>query len=287
LPQDLIYQPQYSKETTEGSTPTTGTFTAIAPTAYFGLTSDKGAVPIMTIGKRDPNTILEGRRISGFSLRFHPYNSTFMKYAFNLGAGTGTIDDTLTFGAQVVIAGTTWYFTANHCRVSSCTITGAPGSPLLADAYVVCKNPSFDTSAPGISWASLSGTPWMFYSGGTDPVSFGSNVFGCTSISVRVDNNVKPVHVVGDRDYKQVPPGGRDFSAAVSGLFRDPTKHWTDFLGFTPGTFTWTLNSSPASAFTISSAQLVSLRELGFDVADLSVMGRYNRGGGPVEELYK
>lgn len=128
----------------------------------------------------------------------------------------------------------------------------------------------------------------MFYSGGDDAsqVMFGSNAFDATSVAVRVDNNLTPVFTMGSKDYRQIQPGARDFSAAVTGVFRDPSKFWTDYNNFTSGSFVWTINTVGAKGVTISNAELVSLRGLNFDVSDLSVMGQYGRGGGVVEEMY-
>lgn len=285
MPYHVIQLPAYIEETTEGSTPTTGTLTKIGPQALFSIVSDKGAVPIFTLGARDPNTILDGRHISGFTLRFNPENTTFLKYAFNLEVGAGTIAKTLTFVAEITIGGTNYYFTANHCRLGTATVTGAPGSPLLADAYIVCKNPTFSTTAPSLTAPATPAAPLMFYTGGADPVKYGTNVLDTESIVVRVDNNLIPIWVMGSQEYQQVQTGARDFSAAVSGVLRNTTQ-LTDYLAFTPRTFVWTVDSVGPKTFTITAGNLVSLRDLSFDIGDLSATGRYGRGGGAVTETY-
>lgn len=285
MPYQMVYLPQYIEETTQGTFPSTGTTTNIAPTAMFSLQSDKGAIPIFSVGSRDPQSILDGAHVSGFSLRFHPVNTTFMKYGYNLGSGSGTIDKTLSFATQLTIGGTNYFFTMVNCRVVTMQTIIAPGGPITCDAYVIGQTPAFAVSAPATGFTTLTGTPLSFYSGGANPVTWGSTNFNLTACAVAVHNNVHPVFIQGNQDYVANPPGGHDFNCVLSGLFSDPSKQMTDFVGYTSRTLTITLDSSGPKAFTLAASQLVSLRGVDFNISDYAG-GRFGRGKGPVEEVY-
>ena len=289
-PQDVVTIPQFIEESSEGSMPGAGNFTAIAPTALFSLISDKGAVPVFTIGSVDPQSILDGFHVSGFTLRFNPFDTTFLKYAFNLGAGAGTIDTTLSFASKIKVGGingTNYYFTANDARIATATLTCAVRSPILAEVYVLCKNPAFSTSAPAPSFATLTGKPLMYYSGGASSLQWGATALNASTLHVRVDNNLQVVPTIGSQEYYTTLRGARDFRAVFSGLFQDPTALWTDFINFTSRSLVWTINSSPSNVLTVTGGQLVSLTDLGFDIKDLTVSGRFGlRGATPVEETY-
>jgi hypothetical protein len=289
--QDLVYNPQYIAETTPGLFPTTGTMTGIAGIGHFALATDLGYVPLFITGSRDPAYLLAGRKVSGFVLRYNAADTALMKYAFNLAAGAGTISDTLSFAAQILVGGyggTTYYFTCDFCRINQMTVSTDPGRPVMVEAHVICRDPTFTTSAPGPAFGTVTGTPMMFDTGGDDNVSFNSNTMNTTGISVRVSNNLTPTYLTGSRLYKAIPYGGRDISAVVNQVLIDPSKQWTDFTTPNTGTFQWTLNStsSPQKKITISNANIISEHDISFNIADLSVAGRFNRGGGPVEEIY-
>ena len=290
-PQDVTILPQYIEEVNEGVMPPSGTFSAIAPTALFSLISDKGAVPIFTIGSVDPSNILDGFHVSGFTLRFNPFDTTFLKYAFNLGAGAGTIDKTLSFMSEIKVGGingTQYYFTANSARIATATLTCAARSPILAEVYVLCKNPTFSTSPPAPTPGTLATTnPLMYYSGGATSVVWGSTTLNASTLHCRVDNNIQVVPTIGSQEYYTTLRGARDFRAVFSGIFQDPTTLMTDFLAFTKRNLVWTINSTGPKTLTVTNGQLVSLTDLGFDIADLTVSGRFGlRGAKPVEETF-
>jgi hypothetical protein len=294
-PQDVTYIPQYIEETVVGSMPGSGNFTAIAPTALFSLISDKGAVPIFGLGSRDPISILDGFHVSGFTLRFNPINTDFLKYAFNLASGTGTIAKTLSFAAKVQVgglgqgAGTSYYFTANHARIATATITATTRSPLLAECYMICKNPTFSTSppAPTMTQTLPTGNALMFQSGGSTAVTWGATTINTGTIHARIDNELSVIPIIGSQEYQEVLPGARDFRLVFSAVFSDPTSLMADYLAYTQRNLVWTLNSTGPKTLTTTNGQLVSLTDLGFDIADLTVSGRFGlRGSKPTEETY-
>lgn len=290
-PQHVTILPQYIEEATPGTMPPSGTMSAIAPTALFSIISDKGAVPIFSLGSRDPQSIIDGFHVSGFTLRFNPQDTTFLKYAFNLAAGAGTIQATLSFASKILVGGeggTTYYFTANNARIATATITAAARSPLLAEVYVICQNPAFSTSAPAPGFGSVSSNkPLSYYSGGTSEVTWGGTAQNITTMHCRIDNELQVIPTLGYQEYRGTLTGARDFRAVFSGVFADPTALLADFLAFTSRNLVWTLNSSPSETLTVTNGQLVSLTDLGFDIADLTVSGRFGlRGAKPTEETY-
>jgi len=227
---------------------------------------------IPQLGTRDLRSILKGATRYDLRLDYAPYDTVFAKYGVNAAAGAGTIEKSLSIRTKVTIAGATRIIDALGSRVNSITITGRVGEPLAVAAEIWCKQiPDYMTEAAGgVSDATDPGTdPIMFSSGGSGPVSIGTDTPDVHEVAVTVDNNLERVHVLGAAEVKHLPYQARRISATLTLLLREGV-YYGYAVGDTFKTVTWTLQSgSPAKTLTLGNAKLTRLESMTFKPAEL------------------
>lgn len=266
--------PEYIEETTYGQLPASGSFTLIGVARSFDPRADLKPLLLPALGSRDLRSILKAATVYDVRLEYVPYNVTFAKYGVNAAAGAGTIEKSLSIRTKVTIAGATRIIDALGSRVNSITITGRVGEPLAVAAEIWCKQiPDYMTEAAGgVSDATDPGTdPIMFSSGGSGPVSIGTDTPDVHEVAVTVDNNLERVHVLGAAEVKHLPYQARRISATLTLLLREGV-YYGYAVGDTFKTVTWTLQSgSPAKTLTLGNAKLTRLESMALKPTELVV----------------
>ncbi len=261
----VINQVSFGEETSYG-VPFSGSYTFIAPQAAFIPEYDVGAIQVRPIGTRDSRNIIDGAHIGGFTLRFNPYNSTLLKYAFNTGSGTGstasTIDKSLTFITRIMISGSNYVMWIPGCRIERATVALGAGGLLQGEAYCVGILPMLSGStATTVTWPTDPGTaPWSFYDGGTTPfIISGSSVYtpNVNRVRAAARNNITPLFVLGKQNPIENPPMEHQVQFVWTQLM-DSITSWQAATGSMDLGAYWVLKSG-TSVMTMTGSKITRL----------------------------
>ena len=244
----------FKEETGSYGTPPSGSYTFIAPQAAFIPEYDVGAVQVRPLGTRDGRSIVDGAHIGGFTLRFNPYNSTLLKYAFNTGSGTGsetgTIDRSLTFVTRIQISGSQYVMWIPGCRIERATVALGAGGLLQGEVYCVGILPMLSGSIPAsnmLTWPTDPGTaPWSFTDGGANPLTVGTHSPNVNRVRAAARNNVTPLFVLGVYNPIENPPMEHQVQFVWTQL-QDNIIEWQLATGSTSQAITWVLKSATSS----------------------------------------
>ncbi len=264
----VIDQVCFKEESGSYGTPPSGSYTFIAPQAAFIPEYDLGAIQVRPIGTRTGRNIVDGAHIGGFTLRFNPYNSTLLKYAFNTGSGTGsvtgTIDKSLTFVTRIVISGSQYVMWIPGCRIERATIALGAGGLLQGEVYCVGILPMLSGSVPAsnmLTWPSDPGTaPWSFVDGGTTPfIISGSSVYtpNVNRLRAAARNNVTPLFVLGKQNPIENPPMESQVQLVWTQLM-DSITSWQAATGSMDLGAYWILKSG-TSVMTLTGSKITRL----------------------------
>lgn len=271
----VIKQPCYGEETTYG-VPLSGSYTYIAPQAAFMPEFDMGDVATRVLGSRDVRKVVAGAEIGGFTLRFNPYNVTFLKYAFNTGSSTGsvtgTIDKSLTIASSIRINNIDYVMLIPGCKIERATVRCAAGGLVQAEVYCIGRKPqlSGSTTASGVTFPNDAGTaPYSFQDGGSNPVAIGTPTPDVNNIRVAVRNNLTPIYVLGSKIIKDIVPMERQLQLVWSQLQKGITE-FTAATGSTDQVISWTLQTS-GPVFRFGATRITRLLNLPYVVGSVAV----------------
>ncbi len=271
----ILNVPAFKEESTYGVIPS-GSYTFIAPQAAFIPEFDVGAITTRVLGSRDVRTIVDGAHIGGFTLRFNPYNTTFLKYAFNTGSGTGsvtgTIDTSFTVVSRIRISGSNYMMYIPGAKIENCTVSAGVGGLVQAEAYCVGLMPTLSGSdTPGgvantvVSWPTDPGTdPYSFKDGGANPLTVNSVGYNVNRIRCAVRNNLTPIYVMGNQDPIQLMPMERQTQLVFTKL-QDGIFAWNLATGSAYHALNWKIKSGTATII-LSGSKLTRLLNLPYVV---------------------
>jgi len=259
----VVKLPQYVEEATYGTFPTNPAMQWIAPIASADLKADMQSVTIPQLGIEDLKYIIKGAEQYTFDLEYPMQNSTFAKYGVNpQGGGAGAIDKSLSllFSAKLggVVSGTENYVQVLGSRINSITLSSQVGQQTNAKVNLFAKSIPVPSSASPLGSGSAAtdpGTnPWMFYDGGTNPVTIGAVNPDVREISVSVNRNLERVYVLGSSQQKFQPPKQRRISGSFTIVWED-TNQYTNLTSDTGVTIAWVLKSA-TSTLTLNNCKI-------------------------------
>jgi hypothetical protein len=258
----VVQHPQYVEETTFGIFPTDPEFNWIGASESWDPRSDIPPIIIRALGSEDPSHLLKGQENYEFSLEHYMQGSTWTKYAVNpQGGGLGSIDKSLSIAAAIrmggasVNGGVVYYYKMAGCRPRSITISGRPGEAIKCRMELLCKSIPKPTQVDpkGVGhWAVDTGvTPFIFTSGGLEPVKVAGSGVPATEITVTINRNPEPIFVMGDGKANYIPPKHREITGNLT-LVWNSQDRYTDLQDYVARELTWKLNESPESILTLT-----------------------------------
>jgi hypothetical protein len=254
--------PQYVEETIFGTFPTNPDLNWIGASESWDPRADIPPIIIRELGSEDPAFLLKGQENYEFSLEHFMQGSTWTKYAVNpQGGGLGSIDKSISIAAAIrmggatVNGGTVYYYKMSGCRPRSITISGRPGEAIKCRMEMLCKQipkPTTVDPAGSGSWASDNGVvPFIFTSGGLNPITVGGSPVPVTEITATINRNPEPIFVMGDGQANYIPPKHREITGSLT-LVWNTQDRYADLQDYNARTLIWTLSSNPSSVLTLT-----------------------------------
>ncbi len=260
----VVKLPQYVEESSYATFPTNPAMNWIAPIASADLKADMQSVMLPQLGSEDLKYIIKGAEQYTFDIEFPLQNSTFVKYGVNSqGGGAGSIDKSLSllFSAKLggVVSGTENYVQVLGSRINAITLSSQVGQNTTAKCTIFAKSvpvPSSSSPLGSGSAASDPGTvPWMFYDGGTNPITIGGVNPDVREFSCTVERNLERLHVLGSSQHKFLTPKQRRINGSFTIVWED-TNQYTNLTSDTGVTISWVLKSA-TSTLTLNNCKLV------------------------------
>jgi len=249
---NILSWPQYVEETTPGTFPENATLNFIAPYALFDQDADLNHMFVSGLGSRDVRDIIRSIELYGFTMRFFPVNTNFLKYATNLNLDTKT----LSLEAKIDFAGTTKYWRATYAKVNYATLRWTPGDLIRAEVYMLCRKPVYAASSTATHSSDPGTEPLTWSSGGDNPFTLGGSNVKVQAFTVTIRNNLRPVYAGGAREYVALVPGERRIQGTITILW-ESTDYWDILVNDQYKDIVWTLKSgTPSYALTIADAKL-------------------------------
>lgn len=244
------YVPQFIEETTEGTTPTSGTCTAIGAVQTMSIKRNGNFQDIAGLGVEDLIEIVQGQQEYEISITyFAPTASTYLKYlvdAANLGTPTNTISASQSIVFGLPLNGTTNYIVCKGCRVRDGSIKMEVGKATEITVNIICMSIAAPTStAPtGLTLASTpSGNVQDWLEGGTTPISWNASGVNAKSATININRNTKAEHTLGNANPYGTMSHGRRISGDFTVLWTNTTLE-TDFAAGTARTFAMVVDDS-------------------------------------------
>jgi len=262
----VVKNPQYIEEATYGTTPASPTLLWTGATEDIKPTVDMGVQDIRKVGSEDVYMHNIGTRSSRLELDLGIQSSTFLKYAINSqGAGTGSIDKSLSLLWSVLMNGTENYFIATGCRPDTLKLAIKKGQRHLATMTLFAQaiaNPS--ASGPtGATYATdPASNPWNFSDMGSTPVTVGGSNVDVTEINFQFARNLEEVYTLQQTTPMYLPPKNREITGDLTVVWSSGTL-MTDLQALTEVTLAATLKSA-TSVLTLSNVAFHKLDALEF-----------------------
>lgn len=239
--------------------PTNPDLSWIGPSESWDPRADIPPIIVRQLGSEDPAYLLKGQESYEFTLEHFMQGSTWAKYFINpQGGGAGSIDKSLSLAFGIKMggaAGTVYYYKLNGCRPRTLTLTGRPNEAIRLRGEIVCREIPKPSTADPVgtgSWAGDVATPpWIFTSGGLNPVTVGGPGVPCTEITVTIERNPEVIYVMGSGQAEFIPPKQRAITGTMTLIWISQNRY-TDLVDYTDRTIAWTLNSSPSSILTLT-----------------------------------
>ncbi len=255
--------PEYVEEATFGTMPANPDLQWIGPSESWDPRAEKPPIEIRQLGSEDPRFLLEGRQNYSFTLEHFMQNKSWVSYALNPQGGcSGSIDKSVSIAMGIrmggMCGGSVYYYKMLGCRPNSITISGRVNEAIRCRMELLARQiPTPGTSDPAGtgSWASDPGTsPFIFTSGGVNPITVGGTAVPTTEITVTVDRNLEPIYVIGSGLAEWLPPKHRSITGSMT-LVWNNTNRYTDFQNYTDRTIVWTLAQSPSTVLTLTNCK--------------------------------
>lgn len=253
---------QFLEETTEGTTPATGAWTAVGASSTLSIDIDGQHVDISQIGPEDIHSIASGQPQWETKMTYQMVDSSFAKYAVkaaNFVTPTGTISKTLSVFFGIYLSGTINYIVLKGSRAKQISMTVEDGKPTVCTIDFVHTSIAIpSTSVPGGTKVTAfpSGAVFDWLSGGADPLSWNGVAQKATRFSITINRNTTVDFVLGTQTGFGSQPHGRRISGDFTVLWISNTLE-TEFQQNQTRTLVMTLSTSPASALTVQSVKIV------------------------------
>jgi|SRR5687767_8341921 len=204
----VVEEPQWIKETTFATIPTTGTMQHGGPIKTFSYSVETNAVDYRKLGSPDLYKILKlGERFM-LDINFQPIDKTLICKAINL------LEDDATDNREQSL---TWYFSqmmnnagvlaeffvvAKGCLPNTVTIDISNEAVDVSINYTVSDIPvpsMTDPLDPAVVLASdITADPWTGLSGGANSISWNAANYKLRAFSTTINQNVDEVQAIGD-----------------------------------------------------------------------------------------
>lgn len=264
----FVNQPQYIAETTEGTLPTSPTFTSWGAVESLSINIDGQFVDIDVL-QEDLIAILQGMQKYEFKMKYYELKSAggstpsmFAVNSANYATPSGTISQSLSFLWSIWLNGTINYITASGCRAKDWSMDMEIGKPTEFNVTFECMSIATPTSSAP-SGATLASNPsgsvigWL--DGGSTPVSWNSTGINCKKITLTLARNTAPDYVLGQAGPYGTQPHGRRISGDFQTLWTATTLE-TDFKTPSARTLVITIDTTNSHALTVSNTSIVTYK---------------------------
>ena len=253
----VIKPPQWVKETTKGSTPSSPTF-SILPTKEFVPIVQTGDIKYRKLGNADLTRTISSPIDYGFSINYSPIDGTLLEAMIALVTEAVLYDreDSFTFlmSQQHNNAGTLteMYQIATGCSIESVTITVDDGAPVMIESQWSALTISDWSTSHGLAGtpifaSDITTAPWSAVTTGSNPLTFNSQSYDIRHFSVTINHNPQRLHVLAPNASeiatKRIEANSRDITLEMDVVYKNSNLS-QDTKSFTARTMSLLLNES-------------------------------------------
>lgn len=260
---DIVKPLQYVEEaantittpTSYGTTPTASpTFVAAGLNTEITLNPDVVHQDVDVLGSEDVVDAVKTGELYTFTTRFNPTDSVLINYGLVAGAGTGTIDASLSFVFSEKLDGTENYTFLKGCRPTSTTLSLERGT-WNVDMTWICKEITTPSSSHGLTTPTFvsipTASPLTHTDAGSDPFTWNSVATPERRFSTTVTREMSVLSVNGEDKITFAKPTSRRIEFSVDAFVKNTTL-MTDFKAKTARAATYKFSSSPSKTLTYS-----------------------------------
>jgi len=260
---DIVKPLQYIQETTNilttptayGTTPTSSpTFVAAGLNTEITLNPDVVHQDVDVLGSEDIVDAVKTGELYTFTTRFNPTDSVLLNYGLVSGAGTGTVDASLSFIFSEKLDNTEYYTILKGCLPTSTTLSLERGT-WNADMTWICKEITTPTTSHGLTSPTFvsipTASPLTHTDAGADPFAWNTTATPERRFSTTVTRDMSVLSVNGESTITYAKPTTRRIEFSVDAFVKN-TTFLTDFKAKTARAATYKFSSSPAKTLTYS-----------------------------------
>lgn len=251
---------QYIAETTEGTTPTTGSTTALS-CKMLSIKKDGQFVDVGQLGTEDLLAIIQGAKKPESQIKIVADSIGFISRAINsqnIGTIAGTISETFSLIVPIYLNNTVNYIVFKGCREKQIAINMEISKDIEFTIDLVNTSIAVPTSsAPtGLTLTTTFPTtsPYSWTTGGNSPISWNGSALNAKKCSVTINRNTTVDHTLGNTAPYSSLNHGRRITAEISGLWTESTAE-TDHDAGTARALVVNIDSTEA-VLTISNAKI-------------------------------
>ena len=266
---DIVKPLQYVQEaantvtapTSYGTTPTASpTFVAAGLNTEITLNPDIVHQDVDVLGSEDVVDAVKTGELYTFTTRFNPTDSVLINYGLVTGAGTGTIDASLSFIFSERLDGTENYTILKGCRPTSTTLSLERGT-WNVDMTWICKEITTPSATHGLTTPTFvsipTASPLTHTDAGADPFAWNSVATPERRFSTTVTREMAVLSVNGSSTITFAKPTSRRVEFSVDAFVKDTTL-LADFKTKTARGATYTFSTSPSKVLTYTNCVLSS-----------------------------
>jgi hypothetical protein len=266
---DIVKPLQYVQEaantvttpTSYGTTPTASpTFVAAGLNTEITLNPDVVHQDVDVLGSEDVVDAVKTGELYTFTTRFNPTDSVLINYGLVTGAGTGTIDASLSFIFSERLDGTENYTILKGCRPTSTTLSLERGT-WGVDMTWICKEITTPSATHGLTTPTFvsipTASPLTHTDAGADPFAWNSVATPERRFSTTVTREMAVLSVNGSSTITFAKPTSRRVEFSVDAFVKNTTL-LADFKTKTARGATYTFSTSPSKVLTYTNCVLSS-----------------------------
>ncbi len=264
---DIVKPLQYTQEsasiitgpTTYGVTPTSSpTFVAAGLNTEITINPDIVHQDVDALGSEDIVDAVKTGELYTFTTRFNPTDTVLLNYGLVAGAGTGTIDASLSFIFSEKLDNTEYYTILKGCLPTSTTLALERGT-WSADMTWICKEITTPATSHGLTSPTFvsipTASPLTHTDAGADPFTWNSVATPERRFSTTITRDMAVMSVNGNNTITYAKPSSRRIEFNVD-VFVKNTTLITDFKAKTARAATYKFSSSPSKTLTYSNCVL-------------------------------
>lgn len=266
---DIVKPLQYVQEaantvtapTSYGTTPTASpTFVAAGLNTEITLNPDIVHQDVDVLGSEDVVDAVKTGELYTFTTRFNPTDSVLINYGLVTGAGTGTIDASLSFIFSERLDGTENYTILKGCRPTSTTLSLERGT-WGVDMTWICKEITTPSATHGLTTPTFvsipTASPLTHTDSGADPFAWNSVAVPERRFSTTVTREMAVLSVNGSSTITFAKPTSRRVEFSVDAFVKDTTL-LADFKTKTARGAAYRFSTSPSKVLTYTNCVLSS-----------------------------